>query len=735
MTAPSTRQARQARLIDNPDLLRARLRAAPDSPGVYLMRDLDARVVYVGKAANLRSRLRSYFSAVSAHPPRTRHLVERIFDFETIACLNERESLILENTLIKRYRPRFNVRLKDDKNYLYLKIPRPGMPDHHAPGTARETVRRPRGEAGQRATQFPRPYYSRRLSRDDARYFGPYTNAQSLRTTVRLLRTIFPFRTCSDEIFRRGRVCLDYHIKRCSGPCEARITPEAYSELLEQVELFMEGRSSVLTAQLAEEMADAAKHLDYEMAARYRDRLRAVERVAEKQKMLRGTREDQDCVAVGLDGGRGMVAVFAVREGRVTGSETHELEGVADLSPGECLGSFVSQFYGSAPRVPRTILLSDEVEDRQVLVDFLSEQRGGPVELRVPQRGGLRQLVEQARDTALVAIRQQRIKEDFDTERSESLLADLQAKLDLPEPPRRIECYDISNTMGTNSIGSMVVFEDGRPRPAHYRFFGIKTVEGANDFASMQETLRRRFARWVRAARQDAAGVSDDVPIDDPAGSNGGAEIEGDRGDTPDDPGAGVADENDERAGENGEAAALAADFREIAEGNGTAGLVEPTRVISRRRGARRAADEDSFGILPDLILIDGGKGQLNAARAVLDEAGLADIPVFGLAKQNEELFRPGASKPILLPHDSPTMFLVQRVRDEAHRFAITRHRARRGKAALRSKLDVVPGLGPARKRALLRRFGSVEGIREAPLDELSTEVPRSVALRIKELL
>ncbi len=710
-TPPAAPERRQARLIDNPDLLRERLRAAPDSAGVYLMRDLDARVVYVGKAASLRSRLRSYFSAVSAHPPRTRHLVERIFDFETIACLNEREALILENTLIKRYRPRFNVRLKDDKNYLFLKIPRPGTPDHHAPGTARETVRQPRGEMGLRATQFPRPYYSRKLARDDARYFGPYTNAQSLRTTVRLLRTIFPFRTCSDEIFRRGRVCLDYHIKRCSGPCEGRIDPDSYSHLLEQVQLFMEGRSSVLTAQLNDEMSRAAERLDYEAAARYRDRLRAVERVAEKQKMLRGGREDQDCVAVAIDGGRGTAALFAVREGRVTGMETHELEGVADLSPAEILGSFVAQFYGSAPRVPRTILLSEAVEEQEVLADFLAEQRRGPVELRVPQRGATRQLVEQARETATVALRQQRIKEDFDAERSASLLADLQAQLDLPEPPRRIECYDISNTMGTNSVGSMVVFEDGRPRPGHYRFFGIKTVEGANDFASMQETLRRRFARWVRAAREDASGEAEDVPLDDPAGSNGGNAIE--------EPADGS---------QNG-----AAGIQEGPEAPLDPSL-EPANVVRRRR-ARRGDDEDSFGILPDLVLIDGGKGQLNAARAVLDDAGLGDIPVFGLAKQNEELFRPGVSRPILLPRDSPTLFLVQRVRDEAHRFAITRHRARRSKAALRSKLDVVPGLGPTRKRALLRRFGSVDGIREASVDELAGEVPRPVALRIKELL
>ena len=673
--------SRRARLVDNADLLRARLRAAPTGAGVYVMRDLAGRVAYVGKAASLRNRLRSYFTGMDSLPARTRTLVDRVFDFEVISCLNEREALILENTLIKQYRPRYNVRLKDDKSYLYLKIPKPGAGPAHAPGTAREQMRAPRGERGALATEFPRPYYTRRLARDGARYFGPYTSAQSLRTTVKSLRTIFPFRTCSDDIFRRGRVCLDYHIKRCSGPCEGRIDAVEYATLLDQVDLFMQGRSDVLDAQLHRQMEDASGRLDFELAARFRDRLRATHRIAERQKMLTGSRADQDCVAVALEGGRAMVALLSVRKGRVMAMETHELEGVTDLSAGDCLGAFVPQYYGSAPTVPRTVLVSDAIEDAAVIQEFLAEQRGGPVDLRHARRGTGRELVEQARTTASSALRQRRIVDDFDAERTEALLVDLAERLGLPGPPRRIECYDISNTMGTNSVGSMIVFEDGRPRPSHYRHFGIRTVEGSDDFASIEETLRRRFARLLRSRAEGAE--ADDIPVDDPAGTNGE--------------------------------------------------VTKATEVAER--GPENANAEDSFGILPDLVLIDGGKGQLAAAHRVLRAAGLGQVPVFGLAKRNEELFAPGASRPIIIERDSPTLFLVQRVRDEAHRFAITSHRARRARSALRSRLDVVPGLGPVRKRALLRRFGSVDGIRAASVEALSEDVPRPVALSIKELL
>ena len=672
---------RPGRLIDSDDLLRARLRDAPQRPGVYLMRDLSATVVYVGKAANLQNRLRSYFTGVDSLAPRTHRLVERIHDFEVVVCANEREALILENTLIKRYRPRFNVRLKDDKSYLYLKIPRAGATDVAAPGTAREE-QRPRRSGRSNASnpsRFPRPYYTRRLARDGARYFGPYTSAQSLRTTVKTLRTIFPFRTCSDEVFERHQVCLDYHIKRCSGPCEARIQEKEYAHLLEGVELFMSGHSRGIAQELRVGMEKASAALDFERAGRLRDRLRAIERVAQRQQMLRATGADEDCVVVALDGGRGMVGVLSVREGRVVGIDCHEIEGVADAGIAECLESFVGQYYGSATRVPRVISLSAEVAAQATLQEYLAAERNGPVDLRVPRRGQGKELVDRARDTAASTLGQRRIVADFDAEKTEQLLVELATALGLDGPPRRIECYDISNTMGTNSVGSMVVFEEGRPKPAHYRHFTIKTVEGSDDFASMRETLRRRFRRFLD--ERDGAGA---LPLLDPAGSNGREERQS--GDT------------------------ATSDSR---------------------------ASDDSFGVLPDLILIDGGKGQLSVAWDVLRDAGLDAVPVFGLAKRNEELFLPSVAEPIVLPRDSSTLFLVQRVRDEAHRFAITRHRAKRGKTALRSKLDIIPGLGPARRRALLRQFGTVEAIREATLEELLAVpgVPRPVALSIKELL
>jgi excinuclease ABC subunit C len=702
----ATPSARPARLLDNAELLRTRLRDAPDAPGVYLMRDLEARVVYVGKAASLRNRLRSYFTGLESQPARTHQLVERVFDFEVVRCTSQREALLLENQLIKRYRPRFNVRLKDDKNYLYLKIPRPGQADAFAPGTAREVPRTARGraEATARAAQFPRPYYSRRMQRDGARYFGPYTSAQSLRTTVKSLRTIFPFRTCGDEIFKRGRVCLDYHIKRCSGPCEAHIDAPGYAALLDEVATFMEGRSTVLTAELRSRMAAAAARLDYEAAARYRDRLRAIDRLRERQTMVYRARADRDCLAVALDGtSSGMVSILSVREGKVSAIETHAIEGVAGLSAADCLEAFVAQYYGDAAQIPRSLVLSEDIAGLDVLEEFLSEQRGGPVEVRRPQRGALRELVAQARQTAGTALQQARIKSDFDAERTGELLSDLAERLGLADPPQRIECYDISNTMGTNSVGSMVVFENGRPKPAHYRHFGIRTVEGSNDFASIQETLRRRFGRHVRAtqeqAREAAMSVLDAaVPVDDPAGSNGGEAV----GDSP-----------------------AAAEMMSGATGRGRL-----------RRAAPRQID-DSFLTLPDLIIIDGGRGQLSAAVEVLAELGLEGLDVCGLAKQNEEIFLPQRRDPVVIPRDSPTLFLIQRVRDEAHRFAITRHRARRGREALRSRLDVVSGLGPARKRALLRHFGSIDGIKEASAEELAgvPGVPMSVALRIKELL
>ena len=609
------------------ETIKARLQAVPESPGVYLFRDAKMQVIYVGKALRLRDRLRQYFTPGYAETARVSELVRRATDFEFITTANEVEALVLENSLIKNYRPRFNIRLKDDKNYLYLKLP---------------------------VTEaFPRVHYSRRVQNDGALYFGPYTSALSLRSTVKSIRQLLPFRTCSDEIFKQGKVCLDFHIKRCPGPCERRIGSEDYKARINEVALFMEGRSDLLVRELEDRMLGAADKLDFENAARYRDQLQSIERIADRQKVLTRGRDDQDIVAYARSGNDVFVEVAYVRQGKMVGHDGHALDGAADATEPELLRGFMLQYYSSATHVPRTVILPGLVEEPDLLTGWLTEKRGRPVEIEVPQRGRKRALVNQLGDTARQELEQIRIQADYDRSRTEPMLAAIAEALDLETPPKRIECYDISNIQGDSAVGSMVVFEDGRPRNDHYRHFRIKFAPGPNDFAMLQEILRRRLERLESAQRREDAEI-------------------GDR----------------------------------------------------------------SFTSRPDLILIDGGKGQLSAAVEVMEAAGYADIPTFSLAKEREEIFAPGRAEPIVQERNSPGMFLVQRIRDEAHRFAITHHRKVRSRKALTSPLDSVEGIGPARKRALLRHFGSVQAIREAPVDEIvKLGIPERLASRLKETL
>ena len=610
------------------ETIRKRLRAVPDSPGVYLLRDGSGQVIYIGKALRLRDRLRSYFTPGYAINARLAELLRKVFDFEFVRTANEVEALVLECSLIKHYRPRFNIRLKDDKNYLYLKLPV--------------------------TEDYPRVHYTRRVQQDGALYFGPYTSAQSLRSTVKSLRQLLPFRTCSDDIFKQGKVCLDFHIRRCPGPCEGRIGPDDYRARLREVALFMEGRSDLLTKDLRVRMTAAADALEFENAARYRDQLLAIEKIADRQKVLTRGREDQDLIAYAREGKDVYVEVAYVRQGKMVGHDGHALEGAGDATEAELLQGFLLQYYGSATHIPRGILLPADVEERALLEAWLSNRREGPVSLEVPRRGRKRQLVEQLGDTAAENLKQLRIAADYDRSRTEPMLTALAEAMELDEPPRRIECYDISNLQGDSATGAMVVFEDGRPRNEHYRHFKIKHTPGPNDFAMLQEVLRRRFERLEVAQRREDSDVA------------------GDR----------------------------------------------------------------SFSSRPDLVLIDGGKGQLNAAVEVLEELGYADIPTFGLAKENEWLFAPGRSEPIVQEHNSPGMFLVQRIRDEAHRFAITHHRKVRSRKALSSPLDSVEGIGPARKRLLLKTFGSLQGIKQASVDDLrAAGISEKVAVRLKELL
>ena len=610
------------------ETIKRRLQAVPESPGVYLFRDKKTQVIYVGKALRLRDRLRSYFTPGYAEAGRIAELMQRAVDFEFVTTANEVEALVLENNLIKNYRPRFNIRLKDDKNYLYLKLPV--------------------------TEEFPRVHYSRRVLNDGALYFGPYTSAQSLRSTVKSIRQLLPFRTCSDEIFKQGKVCLDFHIKRCPGPCERRISSEDYKARINEVALFMEGRSDLLVGELQERMEGAADRLDFENAARYRDQLQSIERIADRQKVLTRGRDDQDILAYARSGSDVFVEVAYVRQGKMVGHDGHALDGAGDATEGELLRGFMLQYYSSATHVPRTVILPGSIDEPELITGWLSEKRGRPVELEIPQRGRKRALVQQLAETAKQELEQLRIQADYDRSRTEPMLAALAAALDLESPPKRIECYDISNIQGDSAVGSMVVFEDGRPRNDHYRHFRIKYVPGPNDFAMLQEVLRRRLERLESAQRREEA------------------DVVGDR----------------------------------------------------------------SFTTRPDLILIDGGKGQLSAALEVTEAAGYADIPTFALAKEREEIFAPGRAEPIVQEHNSPGMFLVQRIRDEAHRFAITHHRKVRSRKALTSPLDSVEGIGPARKRALLRHFGSVQGIREAPVEEIvKVGIPERLAARLKETL
>ncbi len=610
------------------DTIKRRLQAVPDSPGVYMFRDSKSQVIYVGKALRLRDRLRSYFTPGYADTARVSELIRRANDFEFVTTANEVEALVLENNLIKNYRPRFNIRLKDDKNYLYLKLP---------------------------VTEaFPRVHYSRRVQNDGALYFGPYTSALSLRSTVKSIRQLLPFRTCSDEIFKQGKVCLDFHIKRCPGPCERRINSEDYKARINEVALFMEGRSDLLVRELEDRMGSAADRLDFENAARYRDQLQSIERIADRQKVLTRGRDDQDIVAYARSGNDVFVEVAYIRQGKMVGHDGHALDGAGDATEPELLRGFMLQYYSSATHVPRSVILPGPAEEPELIKGWLSEKRGRPVEIEVPQRGRLRALVTQLGETAKQELEQIRIQADYDRSRTEPMLAALAEALDLESPPKRIECYDISNIQGDSAVGSMVVFEDGRPRNDHYRHFRIKFASGPNDFAMLQEVLRRRLERLESAQRREEA------------------ESVGDR----------------------------------------------------------------SFTSRPDLILIDGGKGQLSAALEVMEAAGYADIPTFALAKEREEIFAPGRAEPIVQERNSPGMFLVQRIRDEAHRFAITHHRKVRARKALTSPLDSVEGIGPARKRALLRHFGSVQAIREAPVGEIvKLGIPERLAARLKETL
>ena len=634
-------------------LVEQRLEATPERPGVYLMKDARGTVLYVGKASVLRNRLRTYFGSPSTQANKTRRMMGHVHDFEYIVTDTEAEALILENTLIKRYKPRYNARLKDDKTYPYLKI--------------------------DLNEEFPRVYITRRVAKDGARYFGPFATANTVRKSMDLVKRLFPYRSCTKTITGADpRPCLEYYINRCVAPCTGFASKEDYGKVIDQVIMFMEGDTDAVTQDLEDNMTQAAERLEFERAAVLRDRIKAVERVAEERriKVDSGPEVDKnhpwqtgmDVIALAQGSTEAWVEVFFIRKGKLIGREHFFMEGAQDDTPGVVIGQFIKQFYGSALTIPPRIVTQHPVEDQELVTEWLRVLRGGAVRLIWPQRGVNRQLVETVADNARQGLAQHRIKWLDNLDIIQQATAELEEELSLPLPLNRMECYDISHIQGSNTVASMVVFEEGQPKRSQYRRFKIKTVEGVDDFDSMREVLRRRFKR-LAAARQSSGG---------------------------------------QRAAEVGE--------------------------TPEEDAAQRPA-QDGWAAIPDLVLIDGGKGQLSAALEVMLELGLDDIPLASLAKENEWLFVPHTPEPIILPRDSQALYLVQRIRDEAHRFAITYHRNLRSKGSLGSPLDLVSGIGPKRKRMLMRRFGSLKGIKEAAVDEIAA-VPgmtRSLAIRLKQ--
>ncbi|XRQ15689.1 excinuclease ABC subunit UvrC [Actinomadura welshii] len=622
----------------------------PESPGVYRFRDEHGRVIYVGKAKSLRQRLNSYFADFSALHPRTQTMVRTAARVDWTVVGTEVEALQLEYSWIKEFDPRFNVRYRDDKSYPYLAV------------TLDE--------------EFPRVMVMRGAKRKGVRYFGPYSHAWAIRETVDQLLRVFPVRTCSAGVFKRqhqlGRPCLLGDIGKCSAPCVGRVSPDEHRLLAEDFCDFMAGHTTRFTKRIERDMREAAASQEYERAARLRDDLRALERALEKQAVVLPDSTDCDMIAFAEDELEAAVQVFYVRGGRIRGQRGWVVDKVEDVTTADLVEHFLIQIYSESESVPREVLVPAQPPDEEAMTELLSEQRGGPVRLRVPQRGDKKALLETVARNAHEALKLHKTRRTSDLTTRSRALQELQEALDLDDAPLRIECYDVSNLQGTDVVASMVVFEDGLARKSEYRRFTIKAVEGQDDVRSIHEVITRRFRRYL--AESEKLGELDHL------------------GDSSDGP-AGPASP----AGEAGE------------------GAHQP---IDPETGRPR-----KFAYPPNLVVVDGGPPQVAAAQRALDELGVTGIAVCGIAKRLEELWLPGEDDPVILPRNSEGMFLVQRVRDEAHRFAITFHRQRRSRSMTVSELDNVPGLGPARRAALLKHFGSLKRLKDATPEQVA-EVP-----------
>jgi excinuclease ABC subunit C len=610
-----------------------RLAAAPRSPGVYMFKDARSKVLYVGKAQTLPNRLRQYFGKQENLPFKIQRMVRRAADFEYLVTDSVSEALILENTLIKHHKPPYNTRLRDDKTYPYIKI--------------------------DLKEDFPLVYFTRQVKNDGAKYFGPFASARSVRQTLDLLKKLFPYRSCTKPITGTdARPCLEYFIHRCVAPCTGYASKDEYRAVIDQVIMFLEGKTEAVLKQVTTQMEQASEEERYERAAVLRDQLRAIQRVSEDQKVVSVDRGDLDVIAMATERDEAWVEVFFIRNGKVTGRDHFTMDGAEEETPSAVLEQFVRQFYDQTSFIPPDVLLQHALEEQALVEEWLAKKRGGRVRLQAPQRGERRKLVELVAENATQAQRAAKVKLQAGEEAQQRAMSGLQEALSLPRLPRRVECYDISNVQGSDPVGSMVVAQDGKPHPSSYRRFKIKTVQQIDDYSMMQEMLRRRLNHLLPLLKADHNGKNGAEPVD------------------------------------------------------------------------------SKWAAIPDLILIDGGKGHLGAVLQVFLEMGIStqDVPLASIAKEEEELFLPNVPESIRLPRNAPALLLVQRIRDEAHRFAITYHRLRRSKRQTRSALDDIVGVGPKRRKLLLTRFGTVKAIKEAHLAEL-TAVPGvtlELARRIK---
>lgn len=577
--------------------IQEQLKLLPTNPGVYLMKNEQAKIIYVGKAINLKNRVKSYFQSSKNHSPKVKSMVEKICDFEYIITANEIEALILECNLIKKYRPKYNISLRDDKTYPYIKV------------TLNE--------------DYPTVSITRKILKDGAKYFGPYTSAGAVHEVLNLLKKLFQIRSCRQ--MNTKRPCLEFHIKRCLAPCTGRVAKSEYREMIKSLCLFLEGRNEVVLKEMTSRMQIAAENFQFELAAKLRDQVLAIEKISAKQNIIIGS-SDQDIIGLARKADEACIQIFFIRSGKMIGRDHFLLNGTEDETDSALLNAFLEQYYNKATFIPKEILLPVEIENEEILSAWLSQKKNGKVSFGLPQRGVKKEMVLMANDNAVVVLEEQMIKNSAGLEQTVGAMKDLGRYLRMEKELKRIECFDISHIQGSETVASMVVFSNGAPDKQEYRRYKLKSVEGKpDDFKSMQEVVGRRYRQ--------------------------------------------------------------------------------------------------SDGIMPDLIIIDGGKGQLNSALEIIRALGHYQIPVVGLAKQFEYVFLEGQSEPVILPPNSKALYLIQRIRDEAHRFAITYHRKLRHKRNLVSVLDHIEGIGPTRRKALWDAFGSIAEIKKAKITDL-TAVP-----------